>query len=163
MTSAFPIYSDSDDEASQELFEEKFARVVSQFIAANPVSPRVKSYISLYSMGGAVAKVEPEESAFWYRHKPFVIQIESWWNYRKSAEGKCREEKKWQQGYIDWVQRFRAILLDAGLVEGAFINFIDKDLDLREYYGGNFERLRKLKSEWDPTGFFGFEMGIPPV
>ena len=58
-------------------------------------------------------------------------------------------------------------------IEGAFINFPDKDLVpnpetaegrkalLRYYYAGNLERLIAIKRKYDPENFFTFQMGIP--
>lgn len=159
VSSAFPVDHDGDEDA----FEVRFAEAVSAFIESRPVDLNVKSYISLYSMGGAIADIAPDESAFWYRKKPFVIQIESWWNYPDPELKKCRDKKDWQKPYKKWVQDFRRALSDEGLIEGAFINFIDRDVPLYEYYGGNFERLKRLKARWDPTDFFSFEMSIPPA
>ena len=156
-------------------YEERLAAALSRFLQEHPVNPYVKSYISLYSLGGAVAKFPREETAFWYRRKSFVVQIESWWSYpdpKPETKG-CREDKSWQEPYIQWVRNFRDQLQDAGLIEGAFINFIDKDLEksdgsvedrkklLRHYYGDNLERLMESKETWDPENFFHFEMSIP--
>ena len=128
-------------------------------ITASPLCS--ENRISLYSMGGAIAERKPTDSAFWYRNKKFIIQIESWWDYPESREDACRDNPSWQEPYIDWVRRFRQALLKERLIEGAFINFIDRDLELSEYYGGNFERLKELKSKWDPEEVFHFEMSIP--
>ena len=53
--------------------------------------------------------------------------------------------------------------------EGAFINFPDRDRVatthrvklMAPYYGGNFTRLRTIKSRYDPNDVFDFPMGIP--
>lgn len=156
VTSAFPI----DSKGFEVDFEAKLARVITTFLESHPVDSYVKSYLSLYSMGGRIAKRPPEASAFWFRNKPFVIQIESWWNYPAGKEEVCRDVS-WQDGYVEWVCAFREALHEAGLIEGAFINFVDRDIDLSEYYGGNFPRLKQAKKEWDPTDFFRFPMSIP--
>ena len=169
VSSAFPLdYLPCSNCKSKEpcsrcrSYESRLARAISSFIERHPVAPDVKAYLSLYSMGGAIEKRKPADTAFWYRKKKFVIQIEAWWNYPKGREHECRRDEKWQRPYIEWVRSFRESLRAEGLIEGAFINFIDRDISLREYYGGNFKRLRKLKKKWDSKSFFQFEMSIPP-
>lgn len=173
VTSAFPKYGST----SPEDYEKRLAQILARFLEQHPVSPWVKSYISLYSMGGAIADVPREVTAFYYRDKPFVLQIESWWSYPEPEPEPCgcRDKKSWQQPYIEWVRSFRDALRDAELIKGAFINFVDKDLEmrnkgtkdrqklLRHYYGGNLERLMESKAAWDPDDFFRFDMSIPPA
>ncbi|MEM8963257.1 MAG: FAD-dependent oxidoreductase, partial [Acidobacteriota bacterium] len=162
---------------SPESYERRLAEVLARFLDDHPVSPNVKSTIALYAMGGAVAERSPSETAFWYRDRPFMLQIEAWWAYPETGSASdpcdCRHRTSWQQPYIDWVRRCRDTLEEEGLVDGAFINFVDRDLEprnkstedriklLRHYYGGNLEQLMKSKARWDPTDFFRFEMSIP--
>ncbi len=44
---------------------------------------------------------------------------------------------------------------------GGFINFPDRDIPIGEYYDQNFDRLKRHKRDFDPDGYFDFEMGIP--
>ncbi|KAH9917720.1 uncharacterized protein B0H18DRAFT_1033526 [Fomitopsis serialis] len=50
---------------------------------------------------------------------------------------------------------------------GAYANYIDPCLPPHEwqtlYFGSNFDRLRKIKTEIDPNGVFTFPQSIPPV
>jgi len=98
--------------------------------------PNVRSYMTIHSMGGAM-KNEPEGgSAFVFRNTEFLLQFQSWWNYPSGKTGEsCRANKEWQQVYIDWVTNLRGVLQTEELVDGAFINFVDKDIPLKEYYG----------------------------
>ncbi|MEM9596573.1 MAG: FAD-binding protein [Acidobacteriota bacterium] len=172
VTSAFPKEVGS---AKVEAYESHLAEALAEFLEHNPVSPYVKAYVSLYSLGGAVARVEPNATPFWYRKKSFILQIEAWWSYPHPDPEPCgcRYREDWQRPYIDWVRRFRGTLRDAGLVEGAFINFVDRDLEernktpedrrklLHHYYGENLDRLMEAKAAWDPSDFFRFGMSIP--
>ena len=46
--------------------------------------------------------------------------------------------------------------------DGAFINFVDRDIRLEEYYKDKLpELLVGVKRQWDPEDFFKFEMSIP--
>ena len=47
--------------------------------------------------------------------------------------------------------------------DGAFINFVDRDIPLAEYYKDKLPQLLvEVKRHWDPGDFFKFEMSIPP-
>jgi hypothetical protein len=118
-----------------------------------------RRYISLHSLGGAVRN-RNDKSCFAYRDKPFLIQYQAWWKACELDE-QC----------LDWVNGFRDDMHKdgEGHTEGAFINFPDRDLVpttdqkvlMRPYYGENFDRLMKVKEEWDSRGVFDFPMGIP--
>ncbi|KZT64703.1 Glucooligosaccharide oxidase [Daedalea quercina L-15889] len=50
---------------------------------------------------------------------------------------------------------------------GAYANYIDPLLTSEEwhrlYYGSNYDRLRQIKTKFDPTGVFTFPQSIPPL
>lgn len=135
----------------------------------------VRSYMTFHSMGGAIAEIPDSSRAFAFGKCEFLMQFQSWWNYPNGEKGAaCRKDINWQQSYLDWVTEFRRELADKNLIEGAFINFVDKDLPvkatdplerklelLRYYYGNNLDRLRKVKSQYDPEYVFEFPMSIP--
>ena len=119
--------------------------------------------MTIHSMGGAMKNEPVGGRAFAFRDTEVLLQFQSWWNYpNEEKQESCQEYmKKCQQDYIDWVTKLRGLLQKEELVEGAFINFVDKDIPLKEYYARNFERLQKIKGKYDPNNVFKFEMGIP--
>ncbi|MFK7785453.1 MAG: FAD-binding protein [Crocinitomicaceae bacterium] len=126
--------------------------------------PFVRSYMSIHSMGGAMSNEPEGGSAFAFRNTEFLLQFQSWWNYPTDKNiASCQKKKEWQQDYIDWVVNFRKALANEELVEGAFINFIDKEVELREYYGANFEKLKQVKTAYDAKNVFNFPMSIPQM
>ena len=48
-------------------------------------------------------------------------------------------------------------------LEGAYQNYADAGLKdhLKDYYGINVPRLKKIKSIYDPKNLFNFEQSIP--
>ena len=50
------------------------------------------------------------------------------------------------------VRRARALI--DGYGTGAYANYADPDLDVRDYYGANLARLRRIKREVDPANRF---------
>lgn len=51
-----------------------------------------------------------------------------------------------------------------GSMVGSYLNYIDPYLDNWQelYYRDHWDRLREIKSQWDPTWYFRFPQGIPP-
>jgi hypothetical protein len=50
----------------------------------------------------------------------------------------------------------------APYTDGAFINVVDRDIPLAEYYKDKLPQLLvPAKQHWDPHDFFKFEMSIP--
>lgn len=153
-----------------EVVTEYFEETVNGKYAVN--LPYVRSYMTFHAMGGAMSNPPEGGSAFAFRSNEFLIQIQSWWNYSTTVKG-CSKKMEWQKPYIDWVTNFRAKLEKANLIEGAFINFVDKNLGpdpstaegryelLKYYYGDNLDRLIEIKSQYDPNNICDFEMGIP--
>jgi hypothetical protein len=101
------------------------------------------------------------------------MQPQAWWSDPENPNG---------TKYIKWIEDFRKalVLTENGkttkLVEGAFINFPDKDIDnidirtrtgriklLAYYYGKFLPSLMLIKTQTDPADLFSFEMSIPQV
>ena len=126
----------------------------------------VSRYMSFHCLGGAVTH-HPEQRAFAFPTKPYLLQIQCWWDDAGNAF--TNEERN--KTYVHWVVDFRKNLLPH--IENAFINFVDKSLvphsetpagrlDLLEmYYGANFKKLREIKKNYDIDNLFDFEMSIP--
>lgn len=171
VSSAFPTEGASE-------YNERLAKAVADYTTKDGYDHRfVRSYMTFHAMGGAISK-QPDKTgaAFAFRDKSFLLQFQSWWDYPVGKANECRDTSA-QREYIDWVIGFRKTLADAGLVEGAFINFVDKDLPiytkegdteadlrkklLRHYYAGNLDELIRVKRSYDPQNRFNFEMSIP--
>lgn len=121
----------------------------------------VNLYISLMHLGGAVAHTRPDQSAFYYRQKEYILQYQAWWSDKNDAN---------TDTYIRWIEGFRKAFSETSLTEGSFINFPDKSLEHRDrqqllayYYGLNLKRLEDIKYTYDRHNLFDFEMGILPV
>lgn len=154
VTSAYP----KGNAASPELID-----AVSDYILKTEYDPQVKAYMSFYGMGGASARIAPSATGYVFRNKDVLMQFQTWWN--ASLKGPITEQ------YIQWVKDFRKQLEPH--IEGAFINFVDRDLPpypgesdplkglLRHYYLDNLEQLMAMRKKYAPSGIFDFEMRIP--
>jgi len=108
-----------------------------------------------FSMGGAVADVPIDATAFPHRDAQFLVKLETSWADADSP-AETAEGLAWLDGFA---QQARA---SAGMA-GAYVNFCNRDLDdwARAYYGVNLERLISVKRRWDPENAFRFRQSIP--
>ena len=107
--------------------------------------------ITFYGLGGAIADIEKDETAFYYRDASFILGFQSVW-----------EDPKYRAINNEWVlERFNVL---ATYTRGSFINFpIVQPGDYeKNYYGDNLEALKAVKRKYDPEGIFHFEQAIKP-
>lgn len=107
--------------------------------------------ITFYGLGGAIADVEKDETAFYYRDASFILGFQSVW-----------DDPKYRAINNEWVlERFNVL---ATYTRGSFINFpIVQPGDYeKNYYGDNLEALKAVKRKYDPEGIFHFEQAIKP-
>ncbi len=109
-------------------------------------------YLSIHSMGGAIADKHSDDTAFYFRDRHFILQYQAWWSDKDDPNGK---------DYVDWVIERRKELAD--YTSGSFINFVDREIPLSEYYGGNLTRLGRTRYDSHSAKVFDFEMSIPPI
>ena len=110
-----------------------------------------KSYTIIFQMGGAVADVDPDASAFEDRSAAFAPNINAVWD--RPAE---------PHPDIEWVRSlYRA--LEPSTTGRAYVNF-QSELDVANAYGGaKYDRLAALKVAWDPDNFFRSNQNVRPA
>ncbi len=62
-----------------------------------------------------------------------------------------------------WLQRLFNAAVPTQSIVGSYLNYIDPYLQNWQtmYYRHHWNRLREIKTRWDPTGYFRFPQGIP--
>lgn len=114
-------------------------------------APNKDASIWHQSLVGAVENIMPTETAYFHR-KAIIAQeyITSW---------RCDDE---ENRNIRWVKDLRESLDPYTL--GDYVNWPDIDIKnwQSSYYGPNFQRLRKVKTIYDPCNVFRFQQSIPP-
>ena len=105
--------------------------------------------LTLYALGGRVADVMPRDTAFFYRHSPFVVGLQSIW----TEDAYAQSNAQWVQSRLDYINTVTA---------GSYVNFPSSDLEdyERAYWGGNVTNLRKVKRMFDPCNVFRFPQSI---
>jgi FAD/FMN-containing dehydrogenase len=119
-------------------------------------SPR--SYSAMFHMGGAVARVPRDATAYAGRDVAHNIIIDGVWLPDESGEH-AAAEAAWARRFLQDLHPHRA--------DSVYVNFLDSDDDtnrVREAYGdGNLRRLAEIKAEYDPDNAFHHNKNIRPV
>lgn len=115
-------------------------------------SPR--SYAVLFHLGGAVSRVATGDTAFGNRQASHAITLDAVW---RPGEGYGEQD-------TEWTRRFYGAL--EGFGEGVYVNFLGGDESpdrVREAYGDvAYERLREVKTKYDPENLFHHNQNIRP-
>ena len=122
-------------------------------LEALTTNPSAMNEIELAYLGGAAARVAPGETAFGARSSPFVLNLLG--NWSEPADDAAN---------ISWIRSLFARLRPA-MVPGVYVNFMSGDEDDRvpEAYRERWERLRAIKTIYDPGNFFRLNQNIPPL
>ncbi len=119
-----------------------------------PAVSSPKSYCIVFHLGGALARVGADETAFSQRDAAHNVNINAVWT----------EEDPDGERHIAWARDFfDAMQPHAG--GRVYVNFLGEEGDdrVRQAYGArNYERLARLKTVYDPTNFFRLNQNIQP-
>jgi FAD/FMN-containing dehydrogenase len=119
-------------------------------------SPR--SYAAMFHMGGAVAQVSNEATAFAGRDVAHNVVIDAVWLPDEAGEHAVTETA--------WARRFSQAL-QAHSAGGVYVNFLDSDDDssrVREAYGDRiYRRLAEVKAVYDPDNALHHNKNIRPA
>lgn len=120
--------------------------------ASPGTSPVNKCRIVWDHIGGATSRVSRDATAFPWRNGTYVLDAMAQWG----SEDQSDEA-------LAWVNKCRRLLAPFSIDgRAAYLNYIDAGLeDWRyAYYAENYERLREIKSEWDPDNVFNYAQSI---
>jgi FAD/FMN-containing dehydrogenase len=115
-------------------------------------SPR--SYTIIFQLGGAVARVAEDSTAYARRNAGHAININGAWIVADPAG----------EEHISWTRALFAALEPYAM--GVYVNFLgaEGDARVRAAYGeSKYERLAALKVKYDPTNFFRLNQNIQPA
>jgi len=111
------------------------------------------SQVELLALGGAIARVDPQATAFAFRQARWLINIPATW--RAAAD----DERE-----IAWARATHAAVRPF-LTEGTYVNFMgdDEEAGVAGAYGRTIERLQQVKALYDPDNVFRLNQNITPV
>ena len=108
--------------------------------------------IALWQMGGAVARVGDDDTAFHGRTAGFTFNING---NSETGEG-FEAERQWARDYWTALEPYHT---------SVYVNFLMEEGEerVKQAYGAaKYERLKTLKRKYDPTNFFRVNQNIRP-
>jgi len=122
-----------------EQFDDGAAAAV---LAAGASRPTPQSLVIVRTMGGAIGRVGPEESAFAHRRARFNVSIDAGWT-DPAMDGSAIG---WARGAWDSLAPFAT--------GGVYVNFagLDEDADRTSSFGVHAARLDAIARAYDPDG-----------
>lgn len=123
-----------------------------EFVRRASPMPTHMSSIFLEPMGGAIARIAPDATAFPHRQRSFCVTAVPKWEDPDRDD----EMTAWAETLFEPLAPYAA--------EGAYVNYLGNagERRARAAYGGNFERLVEIKRVWDPDNVFRSNHNIPP-
>jgi len=141
-------------EAARSLFVDAVDRSTAQAVVDHLLASTAPLAVAqLRVLGGAMARVPAEASAFAHRQRGLMVALGA--VYEHAAETP-RHEK--------WVSDFAAALRQGDA--GVYVNFLGDEGEARvrdAYPGSTWERLAAIKARYDPTNLFRRNQNIPPA
>ena len=116
-------------------------------------SPSKLATIDIWHLGGAVADLPQDATAFWHREKPYMLNFEANWDDPADDEAN-----------VGWVRSGIADLRDLDVASGQYGNFPGFAEDpAKLLYGDNYDRLVEVKTDYDPENLFRGNQNIQPA
>jgi hypothetical protein len=128
--------------------------VIESIVKHNEKRPGALSTVDIWSMGGAVSRVDRDESAFGGRQAPYLLGVEANWEDPANDEANVA----WTRQTVADMQSFSGgaeYLNFPGFLEGG-------EKTMRATFGKKYERLARLKKKYDPHNLFRLNQNIEP-
>jgi FAD/FMN-containing dehydrogenase len=114
--------------------------------------PEVSATMHMYPINGAAGRVGSNDTAFAYRDATYgMVFLAAWTDSEKDAER------------IQWVRDYYQAM-SPYTEPGGYINFMQDDDygKIRDNYRQNYDRLVRVKREYDPNNLFHINQNIAP-
>jgi FAD/FMN-containing dehydrogenase len=153
------IYPPDDDSyhptaVARTMFVDTIDRPVAETIVDRlQASNAAMRVAQLRVLGGAMARVPADATAFAHRTSRIMVNVAAFYN---GPEDRGVRET--------WVSDFAAVLRQGD--NGAYVNFLSDEGEARihaAYPGSTWDRLVAIKRRYDPTNLFRLNQNIPPV
>lgn len=127
---------------------------IDAILAAMDVATSPMSMVQLRGLGGAMARIGNDETAFAHRDKPYFISVIGIWLDAAADYVPHRA----------WVESLWGKIRHEG--SGVYVNFLEDEGETRirdAYPASTYARLAAVKRRYDPTNLFRFNQNIRPA
>jgi FAD/FMN-containing dehydrogenase len=127
--------------------------VLDVFLEAARGAPGPECEVLVAQLGGAMGRVPRDSTAYAGRDAQYVMNVHGRWR----SPSDDQTIRTWARGIFEQTAPFAT--------GGGYVNFLTEDESARvaSVYGPNYERLRDLKSKYDPDNLFRMNHNIPPA
>ncbi|MBX6382062.1 MAG: FAD-binding oxidoreductase [Microbispora sp.] len=140
--------------SSLTMFADRIDRQAAETIVKRLTSSTASTAATqLRVLGGAMARVPVDATAFAHRKSRIMVNLAA--IYEDPADAPVHDA---------WVAEFADELRQSD--HGAYVNFLADEGEERiraAYPGATWDRLRAIKTKYDPTNFFHLNQNIPPL
>jgi FAD/FMN-containing dehydrogenase len=133
-----------------DTIDQRAAETIIDHLRASDAAVRVAQ---LRVLGGAMARVPADATAFAHRRSKIMVNLAAFYNGPDDQVVRQR-----------WVEEFAAALRQAD--QGAYVGFLGDEGQTRvhqAYPGATWKRLVAVKARYDPTNLFRLNQNIPPT
>jgi FAD/FMN-containing dehydrogenase len=128
---------------------------IDTILAAAASRPSHLSDIPIWHLGGAMSRVAADATAYGRRDAPYLVTAEATWTDAAQNDRNIQ----WARELIAGMRPYSR--------GGLYLNFPgfgeEKEAMLRDAYGQNYERLVRLKTQYDPGNLFRMNLNIRPA
>jgi FAD/FMN-containing dehydrogenase len=108
--------------------------------------------IFMGQLGGATSRIAGDATAYAQRDAQFIMNVHARWEEAQD-DGAC----------VAWARKLFDDMAPHA-TGGVYVNFVSEDEDrVQAAYGGNYERLAKLKRRFDPENLFRVNQNVTPA
>lgn len=119
-------------------------------------APSNETELGIWHLGGAIADVDDDATAFGFRGAEFLLGVDAAWDDPEMDD----ENVAWARNVWESL-REEPTTLD-GFYPG-FPGFVEGEDRARMAYGANYDRLTVLKAEYDPENAFRHNLNVEPA
>ena len=125
--------------------------LVTEIIHASDNAPEWYKGIGLGSLGGAIARVKPDATAYWNRMSQWDLLMFGVWSDHTQDEHNAQTLRDLWKAFEPFTK-------------GYYVNTEPSESEqrLRATYGDNYPRLAQLKNKYDPGNLFRLNANIRP-
>jgi FAD/FMN-containing dehydrogenase len=128
---------------------------IDMLVETSKTAPSEQCLVALWHLGGEMARIPSDATAFGKRNAPYLLSYDSCWT-----------EKGLGEQVVEWT-RDRIADAETYAAGGLYLNFPgvgeNTNDQVRAAYGANFDRLTEIKTRYDPKNLFRVNHNIPPV